>query len=193
VTGDRPRPTVAAGLTVLGGAAMVVGALLSFAEIGAGELSVPAQSVGVLDTPDGRWFLGVGIGLLVLGAFLWLATSAVPRQVAAVLIIAGAAFRLYAAIVLITGIEDEGLDAIAEAGAARASGISVAQVRAALDQLNVTIDPGIGLYMVIAGAALGLIGGILALLSRTPTRTEAVPAPPPPPELPEPPKDSPPS
>lgn len=182
---EMKRPTLAAGLMVLGGVAMALGAVLTFAKLDVGELPIDARSIGGLDTPDGKLFLIVGIALVVLGGLMWIATSAALRRVAAVLAILGAGFMLYAAIVDITGIEDESLDAIAEAGAATTPGVSVEQVRAALEQFNVSISPGIGLYIVLAGAALGVISGVLALLAKRPE--PALPAAPPPPGPPPPP------
>lgn len=187
---DVKRPTVAAGLTVLGGLLMVIGAILPFAKVEAGELPIPAQTVGGLDTPDGKLFLGVGIGLIVLGGLIWLARSRAPRVVAAVLAIVAAGFMLYAAVVDITGIEDESLDAIAEAGAAQTPGVSVEQVRAALDQFNVSINTGIGLYIVLGGAAIGVIGGLASLMMKQPE--PMMPAAPPPPGPPGPPGSPPP-
>ena len=182
---EMKRPTAAAAIMVVGGVAMALGAVLTFAKLDVGQLPIDARSIGGLDTPDGKLFLGVGIALVVLGGLMWIATSAALRRVAAVLAILGAAFMLYAAIVDITGIEDESLDAIAEAGAATTPGVTVEQVRAALEQFNVSIKPGIGLYIVLAGAALGVIGGVLALLAKRPE--PALPAAPPPPGPPPPP------
>src|SRR5687767_5433213 len=176
---EMKRPTVAAAIMVLGGVAMALGAVLTFAKLDVGQLPIDARSIGGLDTPDGKLFLGVGIALVVLGGLMWIATSAALRRVAAVLAILGSAFMLYAAIIDITGIEDESLDAIAEAGAATTPGVSVEQVRAALEQFNVSIDPGIGLYIVLGGAALGVIGGVLGLLAKRPE--PMLPAAPPPP------------
>ena len=182
---EMKRPTVAAAIMVLGGVAMALGAVLTFAKVDVGQLPIDARSIGGLDTPDGKLFLGVGIALVVLGGLMWIATSAALRRVAAVLAILGSAFMLYAAIIDITGIEDESLDAIAEAGAATTPGVSVEQVRAALEQFNVSIDPGIGLYIVLGGAALGVIGGVLGLLAKRPE--PMLPAAPPPPGPPPPP------
>jgi hypothetical protein len=182
---EMKRPTVAAAIMVVGGVAMALGAVLTFAKLDVGQLPIDARSIGGLDTPDGKLFLGVGIALVVLGGLMWIATSAALRRVAAVLAILGSAFMLYAAIIDITGIEDESLDAIAEAGAATTPGVSVEQVRAALEQFNVSIDPGIGLYIVLGGAALGVIGGVLGLLAKRPE--PMLPAAPPPPGPPPPP------
>jgi hypothetical protein len=182
---DVRRPTAGAALMVLGGLLMAIGALLPFAKVEAGELPIPAQTVGGLDTPDGKLSLGVGIGLVILGGLIWVAKSRAPRMVAAVLAIAAAGFMLYAAVVDITGIEAESLDAIAEAGAAQTPGVSVEQVRAALDQFNVSISTGIGLYIVLGGAAIAVIGGILSLIAKQPE--PMLPAAPPPPAPPSPP------
>jgi len=182
---EMKPPTVSAAIMVVGGLAMALGAVLTFAKLDVGQLPIDARSIGGLDTSDGKLFLGVGIALVVLGGLMWIATSAALRRVAAVLAILGSAFMLYAAIIDITGIEDESLDAIAEAGAATTPGVSVEQVRAALEQFNVSIDPGIGLYIVLGGAALGVIGGVLGLLAKRPE--PMLPAAPPPPGPPPPP------
>jgi hypothetical protein len=178
------RPSAAAGLTVLGGVAMAIGAILPFAKVEGGELPIPSQTVGGLDTADGKLFLGVGIALIVLGVLIWMARSRGPRVVAAVLAVIAAGFMLYAAIIDISGIEDESLDAIAEAGAAQTAGVSVEEVRDALDQFNVSVNTGIGLYIVLVGSAIGVIGGLLGLLAKRPdTVMPAAPPPPAPPPI----------
>jgi hypothetical protein len=181
------RPSAAAGLTILGGVAMAIGAILPFAKVEAGELPIPSQTVGGLDTADGKLFLGVGIALIVLGVLIWMARSRGLRVVAAVLALLAAGFMLYAAIIDITGIEDESLDAIAEAGAAQTAGVSVEQVRDALDQFNVSVKTGIGLYIVLVGSAIGAVGGLLGLLAKRPE--PVMPAAPPPPGAPPPPME----
>lgn len=181
------RPLAAAGLTILGGVAMAIGAILPFAKVEAGELPIPSQTVGGLDTADGKLFLGVGIALIVLGVLIWMARSRALRVVAAVLALLAAGFMLYAAIIDITGIEDESLDAIAEAGAAQTAGVSVEQVRDALDQFNVSVNTGFGLYVVLGGAAIAVIGGLLGLLAKQPE--PVMPAAPPPPGPPPPPME----
>jgi hypothetical protein len=178
-TTEVRRPSAAAAMTILGGLLMAIGALLPFAKVEAGDLPIASQTVGGLDTADGKLFLGVGIALVVLGAFLWVGRARGLRMTAAVLTILAAGFMLYAAIVDITGIEDESLDAIAEAGAAQTPGISVDQVREALDQFNVSVSTGIGLYIVLIGSAIAVIGGVLALLAKRPEPVMP-PAPPPP-------------
>jgi hypothetical protein len=178
------RPSAAVGLTVLGGLLMAIGAILPFARVEAGDLPIPSQTVGGLDTADGKLFLGVGIGLVVLGVLMWMARSRGLRMTASVLSILAAGFMLYAAIVDITGIEDESLDAIAEAGAAQTAGVSVEDVRQALDQFNVSVNTGVGLYIVLAGSAIAVIGGILGMLAR---KEEPMMPPAPPPAAPPPP------
>lgn len=179
------RPRAAAGLTILGGVAMAIGAILPFAKVEAGQLPIPSQTVAGLDTADGKLFLGVGIALIVLGVLIWVARSRGIRVVAALLALLAAGFMLYAAIIDITGIEDESLDAIAEAGAAQTAGVSVEQVRDALDQFNVSVNTGIGLYIVLFGSAIGAVGGVLGLLAKGPEPVMPAapqpPAPPPPP------------
>lgn len=181
------RPSAAAALTILGGVAMAIGAVLPFAKVEAGELPIPSQTVGGLDTADGKLFLGVGIALIVLGVLIWMARSRGLRVVAAVLALLAAGFMLYAAIIDISGIEDESLDAIAEAGAAQTAGVSVEQVRDALDQFNVSVNTGIGLYIVLVGSAIAVVGAVLGLLAKRPE--PLMPAAPPPPGPPPPPME----
>lgn len=171
------RPTVAAGITILGGAAMAIGTFLSFAEFHGGRSAISSQSFRLLDVSDGKWFLSVGIVLLVAGVVLWVATSERLLRGAAIVAFLGGGMMLYGAINDIVGIEDDILQAYAER-AAELSGSSADQVRAFLETLDVSAQPGIGLYVVLAAAALGVAGGLLGLLAKRPAELPAAPPPP---------------
>lgn len=178
------RPSLAAAIAILGGVTMAMGALLPFAKYDFAALA-PSRSIGGLETLDGKLFLGVGIFLVVVGGFMWLATSKSLSRAAAFLAILAAGYMLIAAVVDIVGLAEELLDDAAVDLAAANPGLSVERIRTALEQFNVSIDTGIGLYIVLGGAALGVIGGVLGLLAKRPK--PVLPAAPPPPGPPPPP------
>lgn len=158
---------------------MVTGTFLSFAEFHGGQSAIRSQSFRLFDVSDGKWFLSVGIVLLIAGVLLWVATSEMLVRGVAIVAFLGGGMMLYGAIKDIVGIEDDILQAYAER-AAELSGSSADQVRAFLETLDVSAEPGVGLYIVLAGAALGVVGGLLGVLAKR--QAPALPAPPPPAE-----------
>lgn len=168
---ERPevrRPTPAAWITQIGGAAVAVGAFLSFAHVDFGQLAIPSRSVAGIDRSHGKAFLAVGVGLLIAGVLMWAARSVNLRRVVSALAIVGGAIMVYVAILDIAGIEDEGLASAAGVVAAQIPEVSAEQAREALEQFDVSIDRGIGLYVVLVGSALGIVGGLLGLLAKRP-------------------------
>lgn len=147
---------VAGVVAAIGGALMAVGALLSFASVEAFGVS---QSVGGLDTDDGPVYLGAGLVLAVLGIVILVLRSTVVRRVLGVTGILVAGFMTYAGIVDITSLSDDIPPELLG---------------------EVSVSAGIGLYLVLAGAVVALIGSGMALFSREEARVIAPPAPPPP-------------
>lgn len=146
-------PKTAGIVMLIGGILLAVGSLLQFATLEGFGIS---ETVSGLDTDDGKLFLGVGVALLIFGAVVMAVASAVARRVFGILGVLLSAFMVWAAIVDITGIGD---DIPAEfAGQIEASA-------------------GIGLYVVLTGAVVGLIGSAMAVFAAK----ETVVAPPPPP------------
>lgn len=156
------RPMFGVALTGLGGLLMVIGSILPFI---AGSSGGPfeGQTSSGLRFPRGKVDLGVGIALLLV-AFLIRAkrlTLFSARILAIVAVVSSA-------IVLYWSIRD------------------VSDV-AKLPE----VDPGTGLYLVLVGGILGLVGGVFNLIARqpisfpSPIPEERLMAPPPPEQPPE--------
>ena len=153
------RTPVAGILGVIGGALLALGSFLAWAEVSGGGTSVTAKGV---DGSDGYITLVAGLVAVVAGVVMAKST----RRLLAVLVIlagiVGGGIGLYDALTA----KDSVLDAAAEE-LAPAFGVSAQQVRTVLDQaidagqLGVSIS--IGLYVVIGGGVVALVGGILGL------------------------------
>jgi uncharacterized membrane protein YfcA len=161
-TGISGRPRWAVALAGLGGLLMVIGAILPFVTGSAGG-PFEGQSLGGLDTPDGKLYLGVGIGLIVFAFLIWAVRSPALRRILGVLVILASGFMIYAGIVDISDVRDQA-----------------------------EVDIGTGLYIVLMGSIIGVVGGVLSLISTGSARE----APPPPaepsmapPPIPEPPSE----
>jgi hypothetical protein len=138
-TAGSRRPMLGVALTGLGGLLMVIGSVLPFI---AGSSGGPfeSQTSSGLRFPRGKVDLGIGIALLLI-AFLIRAmrlTLFSARILAIVAVVSSA-------IVLYWSIRD------------------VSDV-ARLPE----VDPGTGLYFVLVGGILGLVGGVLNLIARRP-------------------------
>lgn len=165
-TENVTRTPVAGILGIVGGALMVLGSFLAWAEVSGGGTSVTAKGV---DGSDGYVTLVAGLVAVVAGIVTVVAgivtATGTKRVLAVVVIIAGVVgggIGLYDALTA----KDSVLDAAAEELATN-FGASAQQVRTVLDraidagQLSVSIS--VGLYIVIAGGVVALAGGILGL------------------------------
>ena len=157
------RSTFGVALTGLGGLLMVIGSILPFIAGSAGG-PFEGQTSSGLSFPRGKVDLGVGIALILI-AFLMRAlrlTLFSTRIVAIVAVVSSA-------IVAYWSLRD------------------ISDVTKLPE-----VDVGTGLYVVLVGAILGLVGGVLCLIARRhvslpgPTREQPPPAPPPPEQPPEP-------
>jgi hypothetical protein len=174
MAGDRPSPRigglmdhtesvtptpVAGILGVVGGALLALGSFLTWAEVTGGGTSVTAKGV---DGSDGYITLVAGLVAVVAGIMMARGT----RRVLAVLVIlagiVGGGIGLYDALTA----KDSVLDAAAEE-LAPTFGASAQEVRAALDQAidagQLSVSISIGLYVVIGGGVVALVGGIVGL------------------------------
>lgn len=177
-TTARPAGAVRAGfVTMAGGILMVLGTFLAFVRVTTSFPGVPTQSVSGLDTDDGKLFLGFGIGIAVIGLIILLTRGVLPRVLGVLAVLAGG-FMGVAGIIDLTSFGDEALREVAAAAAAETPGATAEQVFQLFQQLGVSLSPGIGLYIVLGGAFIAVIGGLWAILTRT---SAAVPAAPPPP------------
>jgi hypothetical protein len=163
------RTSIGPVLAIAGGVLLVIGSFLSWAEISGGGQS---QSVSGTDVTDGWVTLVAGLVAIAAGV----AALRAPRRPLAVAAgIAGGfgvGFGLFDALTL----KDSALDSVAEETAA-ASGVSFQELRTLLDVLidngQLGISIGIGLYVVIAGGVLAMVGAALQL-ARDGSTTPAV-------------------
>jgi hypothetical protein len=152
------RP-IGAILAIVGGALLAVGSFLSWASVSGGGTSVSAKGI---DGSDGYITLIAGLVALGAGAAMMRQT----RRALAVLVLlaglVGGAVGLYDALTA----KDSVLDSAAEE-LAPTLGASVDQVRALLDQAidsgELSISISIGLYIVIAGGLVALVGGVMSM------------------------------
>ncbi len=146
-------------LAIAGGALLGIGSFLSWAKVSGGGVSVSATGT---DGSDGWITLVAGLVAIVVGVA---ALRAGRRALAALAIVAGlvgGGLGLYDALTA----KDSVLDAAAEQIAPTIGGTKE-DVRAILDdaidsgQLSITIS--FGLYIVIAGGALAIVGGAMQM------------------------------
>jgi hypothetical protein len=146
-------------LGVIGGGLLALGSFLAWAEVSGGGTSVTAKGV---DGSDG--YITLVAGLVAIAAGIVMTKGS--RRVLAVLVIlagiVGGGIGLYDALTA----KDSVLDAAAEE-LAPAFGVSAQQVRTVLDQAidagQLSVSISIGLYVVIGGGVVALVGGILGL------------------------------
>lgn len=150
-------------LAIVGGALLAVGSFLAWAEVSGGGTSVTAKGV---DGSDGYITLAAGVVALVIGIVMMRGTKRVLAVLVILAGIVGGGIGLYDALTA----KDSVLDAAAEE-LAPSFGASTEQVRAALDQAieagQLSVSISIGLYVVIAGGVVALVGGIAGLRGST--------------------------
>jgi hypothetical protein len=155
---ERRTPT-AGIVAIVGGALLAVGSFLPWAEVSGSGESVTAKG---LDGSDGYITLAAGLIAVVTGLLMLRGTRRAVAVVAVLVGLVGGGLALYDALTA----KDSVLDAAAEE-LAPSFGVSADQVRAALDQavdsgqLGVSIS--IGLYVVMAGGLVTIVGGVLGL------------------------------
>lgn len=151
---------IAAILAIAGGALLAIGSFLAWAEVSGGGTSVTAKGT---DGSDGWITLVAGLVVLVVG--LTLLRGGGKRALTIIAIVAaliGGGVGLYDALTA----KDRVLDDAAEELAGQFGG-SAAEVRVLLDQAidagEIGISLSIGLYLVIAGGVLGIVGGFMGM------------------------------
>jgi len=169
-TAGRSTP-IAAILAIAGGALLAIGSFLAWAEVSGSGTSVTASGT---DGTDGWITFASGLVVLAAGAILMRGSG--RRALAIVAIVAaliGGGVGLYDALTA----KDRVLDDAAEELAGSFGG-TAEEVRALLDQAidagEIGISISLGLYIVIAGGVLGMIGGVMAM--RGAAAAPAVPA-----------------
>jgi hypothetical protein len=156
------RAPIGAILAIVGGALLVIGSFLSWAEFsGAGQSEV----VSGVDMTDGWVTVVAGLVVVAVGIAATTAPQLRPLAVAAGIVGAfGVGFGLFDALTL----TDSALDSVAEE-TAMATSVSFQELRALLDVLidsgQIGISMGIGLYVVIAGGVIAVVGAGVQLAS----------------------------
>jgi uncharacterized membrane protein (TIGR02234 family) len=158
-TQNTARAPIAMILGIVGGALMALGSFLAWAEVSGGGTTVTAKGV---DGSDGYITLVAGLVAIVAGIVMARGTKRVLAVLVILAGIVGSGIGLYDAVTA----KDSVLDAAAEE-LAPTFGASAEQVRTALDQAidagQLSVAISIGLYLVIAGGVVALVGGILGL------------------------------
>ena len=150
---------VAGILGVVGGALLVLGSLLTWAEVTGGGTSVTAKGV---DGSDGYITLVAGLVAVVAGIMMARGTGRVLAVLVILAGIVGGGIGLYDALTAKDSVIDEEAEELAPT-----FGASAQQVRTVLDQAiyagQLSVSISIGLYVVIGGGVVALAGGILGL------------------------------
>jgi hypothetical protein len=149
------RATLAASLTLAGGVAAGVGSFLSWAEVSAGPLSEQANGISGW---EGKATLIAGVVMAVAAIRVLTGGFDAPsrlRSSASIGGLAAAGVGLYTAVTA----KEQLLDA-AEADLPRSV------VQDALDSGLLELSISLGLYVVIAGGALGVLGALVSFGAR---------------------------
>jgi hypothetical protein len=163
LTAGSRRPTVGVALTGLGGLLLVIGSILPFLAGSAGG-PFEGQTSSGLRFPRGKVDLGVGIGLVLIAVLIRaLRLTLFSTRILGVVAVVGAAIIVYWS------------------------------VRDVSDVSKLPeVDVGTGLYVVLVGGIIGLVGGVLSLIARettSPVGSVPEPARPPAPPPQEPPTE----
>jgi hypothetical protein len=188
---------MAALFAIVGGALAAVGSFLAWASVSAAGQQVTAKGT---DGSDGYITLVAGIILIIYGVARLTGNAMGTKKAMAVIAIVaglvGGGVAVYDAATAKERVLDEAASQVASS-----AGVSETQARTLLDQAvasgQVDISLSFGIFVVIAGAVLGLVGGVMGLGSSgetapampgmSPTGPSTSPAPMPMPGAPEPP------
>jgi hypothetical protein len=150
-------------LGLVGGALLVAGSFLEWLSID--EQGVIFSATGI-DGDDGWITFGAGVIVVACSLLLFRVAARGLALLVVVAGLAGAAVGVYDAVTA----EDSYLDARAEAVAPQ-FGASADEVRILLDQaieageFEINVSYGVGLYLVVGGGALSILGGLVHRLS----------------------------
>ena len=163
-------------LMFVGGALLAIGSFLPWAQVTGGGTSVTAKGV---DGSDGWITMVAGLVLIVCGAASMKAGKRALAILAIVAGLVGAGVGVYDA----TTAKDSVLDSAASELSGQ-FGVSADEMRTLLDQAidagQLSISISFGLYVVIAGGLLGIVGGVMAMGSASKSAPMGSAAPPPP-------------
>lgn len=192
-----PATPVVGWLALVGGVLAAVGSFLAWASVSAAGQGVSAKGT---DGSDGYITLVAGLILIAYGVARVTGNAMGTKKAMAVLAIVAGLVAGGVAVYDAATAKDRVLDEAASQVASTA-GVSESEARAFLDQAvdsgQVGISLSFGIFVVIAGGVLGLVGGVMGLRSSGQPTPEmpgmdamgsaSPPAPPAPPAMPEPP------
>jgi hypothetical protein len=168
---SRPTPLRFLGFlfTAVGGLLIAWGAISDWATVVFQGQTFPASATPGVDVPEGKVALGLGILMLVAIVVMRIVSTSSARRAVALAICLAAALALAIGVTDVIRADERfggyAVDRIA-AALADASGQPADRVRddvqAEVDR-DGSIDIGLGLWLVIAGGAIGLVGGLLDL------------------------------
>jgi hypothetical protein len=156
-------------LTVVGGGALALGALSSWAAVSIGGSSVGAVPTKGIDLWQG--WIALALGTLIVVAIMALRFVRPQRRGAvAVAIVAmgllALALAVWCVVALEDVVQDTGVDALVSMVAAQL-GLSATQARElveeALGSAGIEVQAQAGLWLTVVGAALATVGGVLDL------------------------------
>lgn len=162
--------TAAAALALVGGAVAALGSLLGWAKASVGASSFSAKGI---DGWEGKVTIVAGVVMLIAGGSALVGAEGARARLRVSALVGGIAAAGVGVYTALTA-TDQVVDSAASQIAAEI-GIPVQQARttieAALDHGLLHLSLQIGLYLVIAGGALGIVAGIVVLLSGAPVPT----------------------
>ena len=170
---SRPTPLRLFGFlfTAIGGLLIALGAIGEWATVGivGDEAGVLDTAIPGIDRAEGKAVLAAGIAILVGIVSLRVVDSHSARRAVASVIVACAAASLVVGVLDLVDtrdrFDDAGADRIIET-ISTDQDLPIEEVRRNFGEIDaglIRVDPGLGLWLVIAGGALGLIGGLLDL------------------------------
>lgn len=170
---SKPTPLRLFGFlfTAVGGVSIALGSLQTWATVGVSD-----DRAGVLDTAipgidraEGKATLAMGVAILVAQVALRIVGSHAARRIVALLIVVCAAGSILIGALTLADAHDR----FDDAGTQRIVENISADLRLPIDEARrrfeqagsgvIEITVGIGLWIVVGGGALGLVGGLLDL------------------------------
>jgi hypothetical protein len=174
---SRKRAVIAIVLALLGGAAIIIGALLTWIDVGQG-VSVGTRSV--TGTPKGTEFLlgqvalGAGIAAVVFALLLLVAPRA--GRVWGALLLVSAVAAIAPSVYAYSQPQKEYVDYAITQGAPKGS--STSDIETSLNRLfeisNLEAKPGLGAYAAFGGGVAVALAGLFALFQRRRSSTRSV-------------------
>ena len=164
---SRPTPLRLFGFlfTAVGGLLIALGAISDWATV---VPAFPNSAAKGIDVLEGKVALGLGIFMLVAIVAMRLARSFGARRTIALLMTASALAALVIGVVDIVNALDRFGGYTVDQTAKQisdASGVPIDKVRADIEaemaKEGVSIDLGLGIWLVVAGGVIGTIGGLL--------------------------------